>query len=99
MTAEIIPFPGHRARPAGLSAVAAAILTDMRKRAMGAPDGVVSHSVNDGIRCSGAVGHRVVKARRELEERGLAVKERPGDGYGPAIWRLCQTALEPDGAA
>lgn len=99
MTAQIIQFPVARARAAALSPVARAVYRDMQIRAVG---GFVHHSVNDGIRCSGALRHRVVQARRDLQSLGLVELLEPGNGNGPAVWRLTRidrAADLPDGAA
>ena len=100
MTAEILQFPIQRTRPPGLSATALAIYRDLYWRTAGR-NVVVAHSVNDGIRASGAPRHKVVQARRELQARGLVTMLAPGNGNGPAIWGLCcfESASDPDGAA
>lgn len=100
MTAVILPFPLERARPPGLSSVALAIYRDMCRRTAGR-NVLVAHSVNDGIRASGALRHRVVQARRDLQALGLVTLMEPGNGDGPAIWSVnrVQAAFDPDGAA
>jgi hypothetical protein len=101
MTAVILEFPAARARPAGISPVALAIYRDLCWRSAGR-DMLIAHSVNDGVRASGALRHRVVQARRELQALGLVTLIEPGNGHGPAIWSLSHrhhAALDPDGAA
>jgi hypothetical protein len=83
-TAQIIPFP-----LLGLSEIAVAILRDMRRRQLGS-DGLVCHSVADGMKCSAAARHKVVFARRELLDKGLVTLIRGGDGNGASVWQVRQ---------
>lgn len=83
-TAKIIAFP-----LLGLSEIAAAILRDMRRRQIGC-DGLVCHSIMDGVKCSGAARHKVVFARRELQDRGLVTLIRAGDEHGASVFQVRQ---------
>lgn len=84
-TAQIIQFPENAGK---LSKVAAAILRDMRRRAAASADGMACHSIKDGMTCSGGARHKVIKARRELQDRGFVTLIRAGSEQGPAIWRI-----------
>ncbi len=100
MTAIILHFPIERSRPPGLSSVALAIYRDLCRRTAGR-NVYVAHSVNDGIRASGALRHCVVQARRELQDLGLITMVESGNGNGRAIWILggSRRMVDPDGAA
>lgn len=88
-TAQIIKFPiGVRLR---LTPAAGAIFRDMQRLAAADADGMACHSINDGIRCSAAPRHKVVQARRELQDKGLVALIRAGSELGPAVWRICRT--------
>lgn len=83
-TAQIITFP-----LLGLSDIAAAILRDMRRRQIGS-DGLVCHSIVDGVKCSGAARHKVVAARRELQDKGVVTLLRAGDEHGASVFQVRQ---------
>lgn len=87
-TAQIIKFPAGPWAP--LSPVADALFRDMCRRALGS-DGLACHSINDGIRCSAAARHKVILARRELQDKGLVTLIRAGSEVGPSVWRISRT--------
>lgn len=87
-TAQIIRFPTGTWSP--LSTIASAIFRDMCRRSISA-DGLACHSIKDGMTCSGAPRHKVVQARRELQDKCFVTLIRAGSEEGPAIWRINRT--------